>query len=153
MASIEAPVFLVGGTPGIAERAAAAITAVHPGLRVCGSHHGFVAPSDIPELTELISLSGAALVLIGAGAPIQERLAVRVGERKASLVLCTCGGYFDQVSRPGSYYPRWAYSLKLNWVVRLCREPRRLWRRYLLGNPRFVIDSVIWRARTRGSGR
>lgn len=144
-------VFLIGGRPHIAAAAAAALQRSHPGLLIAGTRHGYVDTGDMEPLAKAIDSSGAALVLIGAGAPIQEHIAYSLGELLPRVSFVTCGGYFDQVIRPAPYYPRWAYPLRLNWLVRLVREPRRLWRRYLLGIPRFFIDSVVWRLRHRGA--
>ena len=56
----------------------------------------------------------------------------------------SCGGFLDQVLRPG-YYPAWAYPLRLNWLIRLAREPRRLWRRYTVDAVLAVVRSFAWR--------
>jgi hypothetical protein len=54
----------------------------------------------------------------------------------------TCGGFLDQILQ-SNYYPAWAYPLRLNWLVRLAREPRRLWRRY-------TVEAVVALAHGRG---
>jgi N-acetylglucosaminyldiphosphoundecaprenol N-acetyl-beta-D-mannosaminyltransferase len=149
-------VFLVGGRPGVAVAAGRALERRWPGLEVVGAHHGFADREELGHIVELISAGDPGLVLVGAGAPVQEHLALRLADRLPATVVATCGGYFDQIIRPASYYPTWAYPLRLNWLVRLCREPRRLWRRYLLGNPVFIIQSLVWGWRSwraRVSGR
>jgi exopolysaccharide biosynthesis WecB/TagA/CpsF family protein len=140
-------VFLLGGQHGVAAAAAAVLRDQYPGLDIVGTSDGYAATADLERLARTITDAGASVVVVGAGAPRQERLAVELLARVAPLVVVTCGGFLDQVIRPGAYYPSWAYPLRLNWVVRLWREPRRLWRRYLLGNPRFVVDTLMWYAR------
>ena len=78
--------------------------------------------------------------MVGLGAPLQDQYALQLADAglRGALV-ATCGGWLDQVTTP-DYYPRFAYHAKLNWAVRLVREPRRLWRRY-------TVDAV--RARRR----
>jgi exopolysaccharide biosynthesis WecB/TagA/CpsF family protein len=71
------------------------------------------------------------VVLLGLGAGLQERVAAHIKDRCSGVLILTCGGFLDQVSQ-ASYYPRWAYGLRVNWLVRLAREPRRLWRRYTI---------------------
>jgi exopolysaccharide biosynthesis WecB/TagA/CpsF family protein len=69
------------------------------------------------------------VIVVGLGSGLQERWALEVAARLRSGLLITCGGYLDQVHQP-AYYPSWAYSLRLNWAMRLARDPTRLWRRY-----------------------
>ena len=71
--------------------------------------------------------AGAELVVVGLGAPLQDFYALEL--RAPGMLVVTCGGWLDQFCAV-SYYPSWAYPLRLNWLVRLAREPRRLWRRY-----------------------
>jgi exopolysaccharide biosynthesis WecB/TagA/CpsF family protein len=118
----------------------------YPGLNVAGTHHGYVE-EELVEPCSNIGRSRAQVVIVGAGAPKQEHLVLELRKALPELIFLTCGGYLDQVSQPTPYYPRWAYPLRLNWVVRLWREPKRLWRRYLIGNPKFVAESVAWRIR------
>lgn len=70
----------------------------------------------------------AQLVIIGLGAPRQDFYALDIA--LPGVLVATCGGWLDQYSGDEDYYPAWAYPLHLNWLVRLVREPRRLWRRY-----------------------
>jgi len=83
------------------------------------------------------------LILVGMGAPNQERRAIELMTRiniqfsGTELLVATCGGWLDQIGVV-DYYPRWSTPLRLNWLVRLYREPGRLWRRYLV-YPIFAI--------------
>ncbi len=140
-----ATIALVGGREGVARSAGAKLRRDHPSLRIQQVSHGYLTEQTITELGRSIGRAGIDCILIGAGAPMQERLAIELSRRAPHAVICTCGGYFDQVILPRPYYPAWAYPLRMNWVVRLAKEPRRLWRRYLLGNPRFVAASITWR--------
>ena len=66
------------------------------------------------------------------GAPRQERFLLNLRESGWRGAGFTCGGFFDQVSGNGDYYPAWIDRLNLRFLYRLVREPRRLWRRYLV---------------------
>lgn len=73
-------------------------------------------------------------IVLGMGAPMQELVAIELKDRLIAdtrVSIFTCGGWLDQILIQ-NYYPSWAYRLKLNWLVRLSREPSRLWRRYTL---------------------
>jgi beta-1,4-glucosyltransferase len=86
------------------------------------------------------------LVLVGLGAGLQERVLLEAAAGMTSGYALTCGGFLDQVLQSG-YYPSWAYPLRLNWLVRLAREPRRLWRRYTLDALRAVASRKELRER------
>lgn len=146
-------VALVGGAPGIAEAARDVVVSDYPGLEVVLVHHGYLKrDSDYTEVGTQVASTGTQLLILGMGAPLQEHAVHQFGRYMDGGAILTCGGYLDQVCRPKAYYPSWAYPLRLNWVVRLAREPRRLWRRYLIGNPRFIVDTIAWRVR-RTSGQ
>jgi exopolysaccharide biosynthesis WecB/TagA/CpsF family protein len=77
------------------------------------------------------------LVLVGMGAPLQEKIAIEIMALisreylDSETLVSTCGGWLDQLGF-ANYYPKWSTPLRLNWLVRLCREPSRLWKRYLI---------------------
>lgn len=91
------------------------------------------------ELAARVRAVRPDLVLVGLGAGLQERVLVEAAAGMALGYALTCGGFLDQVLQTG-YYPAWAYPLRLNWLVRLAREPRRLWRRYTIEALRAVAD-------------
>ena len=80
-------------------------------------------------------------------APLQDHYALAA--TSPGVLVVTCGGWLDQFAGGEPYYPAWAYPLRLNWLVRLAREPRRLWRRYTIEAIRAVraradlIDYVL----------
>ena len=142
--------FFLGGEPGRAEEAGHRLAVRYPGLRIVGIHHGFFAPQDEPRLVDSIRKAAPQILLVGLGAPHQEQWLTR---NRAVLPPCaglTCGALFDFVSGHLPRGPQWLTDHGLEWAWRLVIEPRRLWRRYLLGNPIFLIR--VWRSR-RGGGR
>jgi UDP-N-acetyl-D-mannosaminuronic acid transferase (WecB/TagA/CpsF family) len=96
------------------------------------------------ELRGLVRDVRPDLLLVGLGAGLQEQVLVEAATAMRSGYALTCGGYLDQVLRR-SYYPAWAYPLRLNWLVRLAREPRRLWRRYTVDAVRAVLCRSLLR--------
>lgn len=99
------------------------------GHRVVLMRDGYSGLPELPTLRRELQASRAQLVIVGLGTPLQDRYAL--GLRSRGVLVATCGGWLDQFSAD-SYYPSWAYPLRLNWLVRLAKEPRRLWRRYSL---------------------
>ena len=147
--------FFLGAKPGVAERAGDALRARYPDLRILGSHHGYFDKSrDHPENRRVIETINAAepdVVLVGFGMPAQEFwLRDNWADVKAHVAL-PAGAAFDYVSGRVRRGPRWMTEHGLEWLARLAIDPRRLWRRYLIGNPRFLW--AVLRERVRQTKR
>lgn len=124
-------------------------TAKHPDLRVAGYRNGYFTEEETGKIIEEINNSAADLLFVAMGSPAQEywisaNLA-RTGVRFALGV----GGSFDHLSGHARRAPRWMQRAGLEWFYRLLSEPRRLWRRYLIGNTRFVrlIAKQAWQGK------
>jgi N-acetylglucosaminyldiphosphoundecaprenol N-acetyl-beta-D-mannosaminyltransferase len=142
-------VYLLGGRPGVPEEVAAWIHWRYPGLRVAGHRHGYFQPTEETAILADILQSGADILLVGLGAPLQEKWIHRNGERLRVRSAIGVGGLFDFYSGRIPRAPQWLRELGLEWTYRLCQEPGRMWRRYLLGNIRFLARVLV--ARTRKS--
>ncbi|WP_084269549.1 WecB/TagA/CpsF family glycosyltransferase [Patulibacter minatonensis] len=133
--------YLLGSDHGIAARASEQLRVKHPGLRIVGTHHGYFDP-DSPHgerVLEDIEATTPDIVLIGMGSPKQELWADAVADRSPSPVLWTVGALFDYVSGQVPRAPSWLADNGWEWIFRLAVEPRRMWKRYLLGNPAFLV--------------
>lgn len=137
--AIETPlrVFLLGSPPGIAEQAAARFVERFPRHQVAGTMHGFFKPQDEAAVIARIKESGADIVLVGMGQPRQEFWAVAARSQIDATLLCI-GAYIDFLAGRVSRAPRLVQRLRLEWAYRLMLEPRRLARRYLIGNVTFL---------------
>jgi N-acetylglucosaminyldiphosphoundecaprenol N-acetyl-beta-D-mannosaminyltransferase len=161
-----APVFLFGSAPGIARAAADTMVTAVPGLAVAGvehGHHDLLAgsPGEFPaaateRIVADVNASGAAVLLVGLPTPLQQRWVVENRDRLTPSVLVTVGSYLDHVAdagRPGLlWYPPLVDRLRLNWLYRLVREPRRLWRRYTVETADYLGRAVWYRVRRARSG-
>jgi N-acetylglucosaminyldiphosphoundecaprenol N-acetyl-beta-D-mannosaminyltransferase len=136
-------VFLLGGAPGSAEAAAAAARAM--AVDVCGFASPRVPADPLapdPEGDAAVAALRAArpdLVLVGLGAPKQELWIHRRREVLAPAVAVGVGAAIDFLAGRVRRAPRWIARCGLEWAWRLASEPRRLWRRYLLRDPRFAL--------------
>lgn len=132
------PVFLLGGRPGIAERAAAELTRSIPALQIAGVRHGF---HKHPEWdVEAVRTSGAQVLLVAMGNPRQELwLHEHFHELPDVCVGIGVGAFLDFQARAVTRAPHWMNACGMEWVYRLAREPKRLARRYMAGNPRFLF--------------
>jgi N-acetylglucosaminyldiphosphoundecaprenol N-acetyl-beta-D-mannosaminyltransferase len=127
--------FLLGGLPGVASSAAASLQVRYPGLRIVGCAAGFEAGEGV---VRQINQVHPDILLVGMGSPTQEKwIATHRDELDVSLVWAV-GALFDFVSGRIRRGPRWMTDNGLEWLCRLAVEPRKLWRRYLLGNPWFL---------------
>ncbi|HEU4390452.1 MAG TPA: WecB/TagA/CpsF family glycosyltransferase [Blastocatellia bacterium] len=110
----------------------------HPGLQVAGYRNGYFSAAESAAVADQIRSTGADLLFVAMGSPGQEfwiaENLVRTGVRFAMGV----GGSFDHLSGLARRAPEWMQRAGLEWLYRLLREPRRMWRRYLIGNSLFV---------------
>jgi N-acetylglucosaminyldiphosphoundecaprenol N-acetyl-beta-D-mannosaminyltransferase len=153
-------VFLLGAGPGVAEAAGEKLRRERS-VDVVGTAAPFVRvrPGEPdPEgdaAVEAIRAAAPHLVLVAFGAPKQELWMSRHREALAPAVLLGIGGSLDFVAGRVRRAPPWISGIGLEWAWRLAREPRRLWRRYLVEDPAFL--GVLWRTmrehRLAGAGR
>ena len=136
-------IFLLGAEPGVARRAAQHLLARHPSLRISGVRHGYFdntpgSPENEAVLRE-INTTRPDLLLVGLGMSLQERWLMQNRDRLEAGVALTGGAVFDYVSGGLRRGPPLLTDNGFEWLGRLLLEPRRLWRRYLLGNPLFLL--------------
>jgi UDP-N-acetyl-D-mannosaminuronic acid transferase (WecB/TagA/CpsF family) len=128
----QARVAFIGGTASTAAAAPAALRGLlDESSRVVASMDGYDALPRPDSLDEWIAGCRPNVVILGLGAGLQDQYAARIAATLDSGLVFTCGGFVDQLIG-GDYYPPWAYATRLNWAVRLWREPRRLYRRYTI---------------------
>lgn len=134
--------YLLGARPGVAKKAAENLKERHPDLRIPGIHHGhFDLSTDSPEnetVIEKINAVAPDILLVGFGMPIQERWLMENWSRIDARVALTGGAVFDYISGELRRGPRILTDNGFEWLARLLVEPRRLWQRYILGNPVFL---------------
>jgi N-acetylglucosaminyldiphosphoundecaprenol N-acetyl-beta-D-mannosaminyltransferase len=138
--------FLLGASPGVAERAAQQLCARHPDLDVVGTHAGSPLPEDDEAVVTRVAEAAPVVVLVAYGMPAQERWIARNLARLPSVrVAMGVGGVFDQLAGVAAVPPRAVHAVGLEWLWRLARDPRR-WRRQR-ALPRFVL--LVLRERLR----
>jgi N-acetylglucosaminyldiphosphoundecaprenol N-acetyl-beta-D-mannosaminyltransferase len=143
-------VFLLGGRPGSAELAAAVLRGDYPGLH-CSTYcppFGFEQSSvGLRRTADAIVAARPDILFVAFGAPKQEYWIYEHGLRLSVPVCIGVGGSFEIVGGVIPRAPLWAQNIGCEWLYRLSREPRRMWRRYLIGNLEFA--SVVLRQRIR----
>jgi N-acetylglucosaminyldiphosphoundecaprenol N-acetyl-beta-D-mannosaminyltransferase len=134
--------YFYGGAPGVADRLAERLSRRFPGLRVAGTHCPPFRPLTEEEDGAVIEeINGASpdIVWVGLSTPKQERWMWDHRDTLRAAALVGVGAAFDIHSGALPQAPPWMQRCGLEWLYRLLREPRRLWRRYLSNNPRFAL--------------
>jgi N-acetylglucosaminyldiphosphoundecaprenol N-acetyl-beta-D-mannosaminyltransferase len=137
-ASRELSVYLLGARDESVRGAVRKLTARHPNLRVAGYRNGYFAASESDAVADAIKQSAADLLFVAMGSPAQEYWIASNFARTGARFALGVGGSFDHLSGLAIRAPRWMQSAGLEWLHRLIHEPRRLWKRYLVGNLRFI---------------
>lgn len=107
-------------------------------LNICGYKNGFFNNNELPDLIREIDKSGADIILIGMGVPKQEFLAYELSEElNVDLIICV-GNFFEFYFDTKKRAPELLRNSGFEWVFRLLTEPKRLWKRYLVGIPLFL---------------
>jgi len=132
--------YLLGGRPGVVAHAAELLQARHAGLHIVGTHHGYLADSE--SCRAAIAAVNAAcphILLVGMGTPVQEKWIAAHRDRLQVPVVWAVGALFDFVAGVQPRGPRWMLDHGLEWLCRLWSDPCRLWSRYMVGNPLFIL--------------
>jgi len=142
--------FFVGSRPGVAAAAAVRLQAQFPTLKIVGTQHGeFDKTLGCVENDAVVRAINAArpnVLLVGFGMPLQEKWLLENWKRLDGNVALPVGAALDYMAGATPRGPRWMRDHGLEWLARLLIEPRRLWRRYLIGNPLFLWRVLLQRA-------
>ena len=141
-------VALIGAQQGVAELAAAALARHAPQHEVRALAHGFFTSAEESDILARLASWQPDILLVAMGVPRQELfIGNRIDASHCTLAFAV-GALFDFQAGTIQRAPALVRSLRLEWMYRLSREPARLWRRYLLGNPNFIFRILRdWLAR------
>jgi N-acetylglucosaminyldiphosphoundecaprenol N-acetyl-beta-D-mannosaminyltransferase len=139
------PVGFFGSSDQIMQLLVARIMSQFPNLRITYSYsppfREINSDEDV-EIIKRINASSARILFVGLGCPKQEKwMAEHRG--KVNSVMLGVGAAFDYYAGAISQAPPWMQKMGLEWFYRLAGEPHRLWRRYLLNNPRFIVLAIL----------
>lgn len=137
--------YFLGSQPGVAARAAQHLIESIPALTVLGTESGYFSPDD-REILQRIQRAAPDILIVGMGVPRQEQWVVRhLPQLGVASVWCV-GALFEYYAGFRPRAPKWMRRAGLEWLFRLALEPRRLWRRYVIGNVVFLarIAKALW---------
>ncbi|WP_255554162.1 WecB/TagA/CpsF family glycosyltransferase [Mesonia aestuariivivens] len=132
-------VYLLGATPEVLEGLTEIIQQQYEPEIIAGAHHGYFSTEEEPEIVKNIANSGANMLFVAMSSPKKEIfLHTHKESLKAVNFIMGVGGSFDVISGKTKRAPLWMQSSGLEWFYRFLQEPRRMWKRYLIGNAKFI---------------
>lgn len=149
--------YLYGASPETLDLLRGRLEAALPGIRIVGVESPPFRPltdEEVDAASDRIRSAGAQVVWVGLGVPKQDWVGERLRVREAAPLILCVGAAFDFVAGIRDRAPAWMQRLSLEWLYRLVKEPGRLWKRYLLGNPLFLagvardrlLPGKVWRS-------
>lgn len=135
--------FLLGAAPGVAAEAARQLCTRYPALQICGTHSGSPADQDWPAIQAKLHRSRPHILLVAFGHPRQDLWIAQHRSDLKGMVAMGVGGAFDFLAGHVQRAPRWMQQHGLEWLFRLCLQPRR-WRR-MIRLPWFVVLVLMQR--------
>ncbi len=137
-------IYLLGTQSAILEKACLRFQEKWPNLKIVGRHHGFF--EDQAAVLASIALARPDVILVGMGVPKQELFIHEHWsflKTKGVKIAIAGGAFLDFFSREIPRAPLWMRRYNLEWIFRLIIEPKRLWKRYLIGNFQFLKDLIL----------
>ncbi|WP_321844634.1 WecB/TagA/CpsF family glycosyltransferase [Paraburkholderia bannensis] len=137
-AAREYPVFFLGATDDVLEKAVKVCNERYENLKIAGSHHGYFWGNE-REVVDIIKRSGARLLFVAITSPKKERF---INDWSAELgvdFVMGVGGTFDVIAGKVKRAPLWMQRSGLEWLFRVLQEPKRMWKRYLFTNSAFLL--------------
>ena len=146
LASAQSPlrIYFLGGKAGVAKAAAREVARRYAGITVVGTHQGYFDAVQTRSIVRKIQRSRANLVLVAMGQPRQEIWASQHFREFSGPVVCV-GALFDFLAGEVSRAPTWMRERRMEWLFRLLNEPRRLGKRYVIGNVVFLARIALQR--------
>jgi N-acetylglucosaminyldiphosphoundecaprenol N-acetyl-beta-D-mannosaminyltransferase len=133
--------FLYGGKPGVAEDLQHCLEKKYPGIKIVGKFTPPFRPLNSQEQNDLIDIIAALrpdIVWVGLSTPKQEWFMAEMVGRLECRLMIGVGAAFDIHTNRINDAPVWVKNSGLQWMHRLCQEPGRLWKRYLINNSMFL---------------
>ncbi len=133
-------IFFLGGSEDVVEKMVQNAKVSWPNLKIAGFHHGyFDKEKESDEIVNLINSTTPDILLVSFGMPIQEKWIDEYFSRINTKAAFATGGLFDFFSGTIQRAPLAWRQVGMEWAYRLFKEPKRMWKRYVIGNPLFLV--------------
>lgn len=134
----EYKIYLLGAKQTVVEKTAEVLKTKHPKLKLVGIHNGYFKEEDWYKISCEIKEKNPDFVFVGITSPLKEYLIEYLQNQGNCSVFMGVGGSFDVISGNIPRAPKWMQNNNLEWLFRVIQEPRRLFKRYLFGNFKFI---------------
>lgn len=134
--------FLFGAKDQSLNSAVLNINNAYPNLRISGARNGYFDTSEEPSIVNLINISNTDILFLGMPSPQKELFVEKYKGQLHVKYILGVGGFFDIISGSIKRAPVWVQKMGMEWFYRFMQEPSRMWRRYLLGNIKFLYFVV-----------
>lgn len=146
-------IYLFGAKEEVVQKVKTTFEKQHSGIRIVGCRNGYFTEADEPEIVADMASSGADLMFVGFSSPKKEYWVYQYLDQIDIPFVMGVGGSFDVVAGVTDRAPAWMQRFGLEWVYRFVQEPGRLWKRYVVGNTKFVVFVLRHRVLRKGSRR
>lgn len=131
-------VYLLGARQEIVEKTAEILKHDYPALKIAGIHNGYFTEENWPSIAMDLKEADPDFVFVGITSPLKEYLVEFLQDEGLNCVFMGVGGSFDVISGKIPRAPKWMQKANLEWLFRVIQEPRRLFKRYFIGNAVFI---------------
>lgn len=142
--------YILGGKTGVAQQAADNLHRQFPALKIVGTHDGYFSDAQADEVISEIVTLRPDILFVGLGVPMQEMWIKKWKSLLPVKVSWAVGALFDYVAGIEPRAPLWMRNLALEWLWRMWVDPMGKWKRYLLGNPLFLVRVVLQKIKQYG---
>jgi N-acetylglucosaminyldiphosphoundecaprenol N-acetyl-beta-D-mannosaminyltransferase len=132
-------VYLLGAREESLLLAEKKLLAKYPELRIVGRRNGYFNSDDEKEIIDAINMVNPDMVFLGMTSPKKELFVEKYRNILNVKYFLGVGGFFDILSGYTRRAPLWVQNIGMEWFYRFLQEPTRMWRRYLIGNIRFIL--------------
>lgn len=141
-------IYLFGAKEEVVVKVKSIFEEKYPTLQIVGYRNGYFTEADEPEIVKNMAESGADILFVAFSSPKKEYWINKyIGQLNIPFVMGV-GGSFDVVAGVTDRAPKWMQDHSLEWFYRFIQEPRRMWKRYIIGNAKFVFLTYKTKAKT-----
>lgn len=144
-------IYLFGAKEEVVSKVKAIYEEQYPGIQIVGYRNGYFTEADEPEIVNNMAESGADMMFVAFSSPKKEYWVNKYIDQLNIPFVMGVGGSFDIVAGVTERAPKWWQDHGLEWFYRFIQEPRRMWKRYIIGNARFVSLTYKYKFNRKGN--
>lgn len=133
-------VYFLGAKEEVVKQCVNIVKEKHQKLRIVGYRNGYFKQDEWKMIADELQKYKPQLIFVGITSPLKEYLIQYLQEQQLNGVFMGVGGSFDVISGNIPRAPKWVQKIGMEWMFRVLQEPGRLWKRYLVGNTKFIIS-------------